>query len=66
VEQLPQCAAAVFVSTQLPSHRVSAELEQPLRQAPASQACPAGHAVPQAPQFLASLAVSTQEPPHSV
>jgi hypothetical protein len=53
----------VFVSTQAVPHAVSPPAQA---HAPAVQACIAPHAFMQAPQFCASVCVSTQELPQSV
>jgi hypothetical protein len=54
-----------MVSTQAPPHAVSAPAHIAV-QTPALQTCPAAHALPQAPQFVASVVTLTHAPPQAV
>jgi hypothetical protein len=60
VPQLPQFAPSPVVSAQLLEQAVSPAWHV---HAPATQAWPAAHALPQVPQFDASVCSSTQPPP---
>ena len=55
----PQLAASVFKSTHTPLQSVN-PAAQVGTQAPDEQVCPAGHTVPQEPQFLGSLVTFVQ------
>jgi len=61
VVQSPQCAGSLPTSTQLAPHVTRPLLQVPAHK-PRSQTSPTAHATPQAPQFAASLARSTQSP----
>jgi hypothetical protein len=63
--QLPQLLGSLFVFTQAPPQRACWVGQPTLEQAPATQASPAPHLVPQAPQFWKLVCVSMHRPPQS-
>jgi len=59
---MPQFAAAVAVSTQVPAQRVWPVGHGGSTHAPAAQSWPAAHAVPQPPQCAVEVRVSASQP----